>query len=77
MRRVLEQYPCTLFSPCKSTLCAYFDAGKPHTAAFRADMDALPIAERSSCDYVSVMKERCTPAATTATWPWFWRWQAG
>ena len=53
VRRVLEQYPCTLFSPCKSTLCAYFDAGKPHTAAFRADMDALPIAERSSCDYVS------------------------
>ena len=53
VRRVLEQYPCTLFSPCKSTLCAYFDAGKPHTAAFRADMDALPIAEHSSCDYVS------------------------
>lgn len=53
IRRVLEQYPCTLFSPCESTLCAYFDAGKPHTAAFRADMDALPIAERSGCDYAS------------------------
>lgn len=53
VRRVLEQYPCTLFSPCQSTLCAYFDAGKPHTAAFRADMDALPITERGSCEYAS------------------------
>lgn len=53
IRRVLEPYPCTLFSPCESTLCAYFDAGKPRTAAFRADMDALPIAERSGCAYAS------------------------
>lgn len=53
IRRVLEPYSCTLFSPCKSTLCAYFDAGKPRTAAFRADMDALPIAERSGCEYIS------------------------
>lgn len=53
VRKVLEQYPCTITSPCKSTLCAYFDAGKPKTTAFRADMDALPITERSHPDYSS------------------------
>lgn len=53
IRHVLEQYPCTITTPCKSTLCAYFDAGKPKTTAFRADMDALPIQERSQPDYVS------------------------
>lgn len=53
VRKVLEQYPCTLFSPCKSTLCAYFDAHKPKTTAFRADMDALPITERSQPCYAS------------------------
>jgi amidohydrolase len=36
----------------------------------RADMDALPIQEESKAPYVSREPGRCTPAATTATWPW-------
>ncbi|WP_395151255.1 amidohydrolase [uncultured Allofournierella sp.] len=53
LRQVLEQYDCQLITPCKSTLCAFFDAGKPKTTAFRADMDALPITERSEAEYAS------------------------
>lgn len=51
VRGVLERYPCTVFEPCPSTVCAFFDAGRTRTAAFRADMDALPVEEQtgSSC----------------------------
>ena len=53
VKKVLEQYPCTLISPCESSLCAFFDAGKEKTTAFRADMDALPILEHAQPEYVS------------------------
>ncbi len=53
VRRVLEQYPCRIFTPCPSAVCAFFDGGKEKTAAFRADMDALPIQERSEAPYTS------------------------
>ena len=36
-----------------SGILAFFDGGKPETAAFRADMDALPIMEIKTCDYAS------------------------
>ena len=45
LQNVLSQHPCRLFSPAEGALCAYFDAGRPDTAAFRADMDALPVEE--------------------------------
>lgn len=38
-------------SPCG--VLVFFDAGKPETAAFRADMDALPIQERRTGGYAS------------------------
>ena len=53
VRKVLEQYSCEIFTPCSSTICAFFDAGKTTTAAFRADMDALPIQEKRCPSYAS------------------------
>ena len=47
LRSVLEPLPCLLFSPAKSALCAFFDFGQDHSLAFRADMDALPVAEET------------------------------
>lgn len=53
VRRVLEQYSCRIFTPCDGAVCAFFDAGKENTAAFRADMDALPIQEQACPPYAS------------------------
>ncbi|MDR2295327.1 MAG: amidohydrolase [Clostridiales Family XIII bacterium] len=50
---VLSELPCTLIPAGRTGLCAYFDAGKPDTTAFRSDMDALPITEANDCDYAS------------------------
>jgi amidohydrolase len=36
-----------------SGILAFFDAGKAETAAFRSDMDALPILEENRCEYAS------------------------
>ncbi|MDR2132498.1 MAG: amidohydrolase [Clostridiales Family XIII bacterium] len=49
----LSTLPCELVPAGRTGLCAYFDAGKPDTMAFRSDMDALPIAEANVCDYAS------------------------
>lgn len=53
VRSVLEGYPCQVLTPCPSGICAFFDRGKETTAAFRADMDALPIREKGDPPYVS------------------------
>ncbi len=53
LRSVLSRLPCELFSPCEGALCAYFDLKKKKTAAFRADMDALPIREQTQAPYAS------------------------
>lgn len=45
---------CTLFSPIESSLCAFFDFGRDHAIAFRADCDALPIPEAADTDYTSL-----------------------
>ena len=50
---VLKELPCRLFSPAKSSLCAFFDFGKDHAIAFRADMDALPIPEETELPFSS------------------------
>lgn len=50
---VLEALPCTITSPAQSSLCAFFDFGKKDTIAFRADMDALPIAEQTGLSFSS------------------------
>ncbi|MCC6102985.1 MAG: M20/M25/M40 family metallo-hydrolase, partial [Olegusella sp.] len=40
-------------SPSKSCVCALFDAGSAYATAVRADMDALPVAERSGVSFAS------------------------
>ncbi len=49
----LEGLGCTLFSPIGGSLCAWFDFGCEKAIAFRADMDALPIEEKTGADYAS------------------------
>lgn len=54
LKDVLSRYSCRLTSPSPSSLCAWFDLGKPDTIAFRADMDALPIEEKTRAPYQSL-----------------------
>ena len=49
----LEGLGCKLFSPIDGSLCAWFDFGAEGAIAFRADMDALPIDEKTGADYAS------------------------
>ena len=44
---------CQVFSPLEGAVCAFFDFGAPKALAFRADMDALPIAEQNHTEYAS------------------------
>ncbi len=53
LENVLSPMRCELFAPIEGALCAYFDAGKPTTLAFRADMDALPVTETTGAVYTS------------------------
>ena len=50
---VLGGLPCRLFRPTPGSLCAFFDRGQGETAAFRADMDALPVTEATGLPYAS------------------------
>ena len=54
VRAALEPLGCKLFAPITGSLCAYFDAGRPETAAFRADLDGLPVTEATGLPYASV-----------------------
>lgn len=54
LQNALTGLNCTVFSPCESALCAFFDFGKNTAIAFRADTDALPITEKTGADYASV-----------------------
>ena len=54
LREVLSKYSCRLTSPSPSSLCAWFDLGREDTIAFRADMDALPIEEKTGAPYQSL-----------------------
>ena len=53
VRSVLESLGCALSSPIPGSVCAFFDAGKMETVAFRADMDALPVTETAGVPYAS------------------------
>ena len=53
VRGVLEELPCTVFSPTPGSVCAFLDAGREETVAFRADMDALPVEEETGLPYAS------------------------
>ena len=53
LRGELEGLGCALTSPMEGSICAFFDFGAESAIAFRADMDALPIEERSGAPYAS------------------------
>lgn len=53
LRSALESLPCAVFSPAESALCAFFDFGREHSLAFRADMDALPVSEATGLPFAS------------------------
>ena len=42
VKKQLSELKSRVFSPTEGSVCAWFDFGKPHAVAFRADMDALP-----------------------------------
>lgn len=54
VKEKLRGLSCTVMEPTVGSVCAYFDAGKAHTLAFRADMDALPMQEETGLPYASV-----------------------
>ncbi len=53
LRSSLEKLDCQVFSPMEGALCAWFDFGREEAIAFRADADALPIAEKTGAPYAS------------------------
>lgn len=53
IKNILEKLPCKIFSPIPYSICAFFDAGKNETAAFRSDMDALPVYEKTGREFAS------------------------
>ena len=54
VRSVLEPLGCAISSPIPGSVCAFFDAGKLETVAFRVDMDALPVTEATGLPCASV-----------------------
>ena len=53
LKEALSGLSCKVFSPLGCALCAWFDFGAEETIAFRADMDALPITEKTGAPYAS------------------------
>ena len=53
LRSSLQPLGCRVFSPMEGALCAWFDFGQETAIAFRADADALPIAEKTGAAYAS------------------------
>lgn len=49
----LSTLPCKLSMPIKGSVIAYFDANKNNSIAFRCDMDALSIQEKTKHSFVS------------------------
>lgn len=49
----LAPYRCRVFPAGETGLCGYFDFGRDTAIAFRADMDALPIEEKTNAPYCS------------------------
>ncbi len=53
VRSVLKPLGGKLFSPITGSVCVYFDAGREETAAFRADLDGLPVTEAAGLPFAS------------------------
>ena len=58
LQDVLGTLDCEVLFPLDSAVCAYFDFGAADTLAFRAEMDALPIAERTGLPFASLHSGR-------------------
>ena len=54
VKNALSGLSCRVFSPSEGALCAFFDFGKETAIGFRADMDALPITEKTGAPYASL-----------------------
>lgn len=57
IKKALSPLPCQILLPGGDAVCAYFDAGKAETVAFRSDMDALPIEEKGALPFRSQHKK--------------------
>lgn len=53
VQNILTPLPCRIFSPIRGSVCAYFQAGRQETVAFRADLDALPVSESTGLPFAS------------------------
>lgn len=53
LKNALKDLRCKVFAPMENALCAWFDFGAERTIAFRADMDALPITEKTGLPFAS------------------------
>jgi len=53
IRQALAGLNCRVFCPVDTAVFAFFDFGADHAIAFRADMDALPIEEKTGAAYGS------------------------
>lgn len=53
VRSALASFELETFSPIPSSVCAFLNAGKAETVAFRADMDALPVEEATGLPFAS------------------------
>ncbi len=49
----LQNFNCEMIYPDVNAICAFFDFGAPNTIAYRSDMDALPIREKNTHDFIS------------------------
>jgi len=49
----LSELSCRVFCPIEYGVCAWFDFGADKALAFRADMDALPIEEKTGLEFAS------------------------
>ena len=53
VKNSLKALKCRVFSPVDTAVCAFFDFGADEAIGFRADMDALPIEEKTGHGFVS------------------------
>lgn len=53
LTQALSGLKCQVFSPMAGALCAWFDFGAKKAIAFRSDMDALPVTERTKLPFAS------------------------
>ena len=50
---ILKNTGCEITKPIPNSVCGFFDFGKKETVAFRADMDALPVEEKTGLEFAS------------------------